>query len=225
MCAGRRWEQDVFRQFFVSHPLVQHLARRLVWGVYDGKGKLKSTFRVAEDGTFADRRDDALSLPARTVVGIPHALELEGRVSREWENIFADYELLQPFDQIARPTTAPTTKEKTARTLDRAKGVEIPTGKLRGMESYGWQKGSPQDAGGIYEMVKPIPGGTHEALLSFEPGILAGGQDFDDQQTLGDVVVRKRGTWDQKGRMKLGELDPIVFSELVRDLEKLMATR
>src|SRR5690606_22716523 len=40
MVMQRRWTADEFRALFVAHPLLWHLVRRLVWGVYDTDGAL-----------------------------------------------------------------------------------------------------------------------------------------------------------------------------------------
>ena len=75
MVTRRRWTAGEFRRLFVDHPLIWHLARRLVWVAEDDA---KATpFRVAEDRTFADAGDDTLTLPEHTGIGIAHPLELD----------------------------------------------------------------------------------------------------------------------------------------------------
>ena len=118
MCARRRWSADVFRQFFVEHPLLIHVVRRLVWGTYSPEGALIATFRVAEDRSLADANDDTWSLPEDARVGLPHALELDARTAGAWGQVLADYQLLQPFAQLGRPTYAMTPAEKTATSLE-----------------------------------------------------------------------------------------------------------
>ena len=51
MCNGRRWRSADFTRFVVEHPLLFHIARRLVWGAYDGDALIE-TFRVADDRTL-----------------------------------------------------------------------------------------------------------------------------------------------------------------------------
>src|SRR5690606_4290495 len=48
LASERRWSASDFRAFVVGHPLLVHVARRLVWGRYVD-GALAATFRVAED--------------------------------------------------------------------------------------------------------------------------------------------------------------------------------
>ena len=54
MVTGRRWKVEDFETLLVQHPLMTHLARSLVWGAFDAKGKRLATFRVTEERDFAD---------------------------------------------------------------------------------------------------------------------------------------------------------------------------
>lgn len=220
MCARRRWSAETFRQFFVEHPLLIHVVRRLVWGSYTAEGKLTATFRVAEDRTFADLNEDTWTLPDDASVGIPHALELDAQTAGAWGQIFADYQLLQPFAQLGRPTYAPTAEERTATELVRVKGLKVPTGKVLGLETRGWRRGPPQDAGIVGWMEKHL-GPDRMIELELDPGLYTGMLSESPEQTLGTVTVRKPNTWGKEGTFPLGTLDPILFSELVRDLEGL----
>ncbi len=75
MCQRRRWTAEQFRTLFlVEHPLVRHLTRRLLWGVYNDENALITCFRVAENSTYSDAQDELFTLPAGT--GIPHVLEI-----------------------------------------------------------------------------------------------------------------------------------------------------
>lgn len=220
MCGKRRWTPEAFQQCFVEHPLLIHVVRRLVWGTYDAQDKLLATFRVAEDRTFADRNDDAWALAGATRIGIPHPLELDAQTAAAWGQVFSDYELLQPFSQLGRPVYTPTPEELKAVELKRVEGLKVPTGKVLGLEQRGWRRGAPQDAGVTCWMEKQLPGGR-ELWLDLDPGLFTGYLSESPEQTLGPATLRTQGSWRRDGQIPLGELDPIVFSELVRDLEGL----
>lgn len=223
MCLRRRFQADVFTTFFVRHPLVFHIARRLVWAVYDKDAKILGTFRVAEDRTLANVDEDVVTLPADAVVGIPHAMELDLELTGRWGQVLADYELLQPFPQLGRPVHKPTPAELEATALARVDGVKVPTGKVLGLESKGWRRGSPQDGGVSCWYEKPLPDNL-TAQLDLDPGIIAGMPGEYPEQTLGSVTIHMGGTssWgSSSGGVKVGRLDAISFSELVRDLEAL----
>ncbi len=222
MCGQRRWPASLFRQFFVAHPLLIHLVRRLVWATYDGDGRVEATFRVVEDSSFADANDEAFTLDESATVGIPHRLDLDGAVAARWGDVFGDYEILQPFVQLGRDIHAPTSDEKKATSIARVSGTTIPTGKVLGLETRGWRRGTPQDAGIVGWVEKELRGG-HRAYLALEPGIFTGYIEESPEQKLGEVYVGSGDhvVWNHEGTVPIGDLDPVVFSELVRDLAQL----
>ncbi len=99
MCQRRRWTAEQFRLFLVEHPLVRHLTRRLLWGVYNDENALITCFRVAEDSTYSDAQDELFTLPAGNI-GIPHVLEIPPESAAAFRQIYVDYELLPPFQQL-----------------------------------------------------------------------------------------------------------------------------
>ena len=222
MCNRRRWSPEVFRQFLVGHPLLIHAVRRLVWGTYSPEGTLLSTFRVAEDRTFADVNEDTFTLSGDVQVGLPHALELAPKTARAWSQVLADYQLLQPFAQLGRPTHAPTAEEKTAPQLDRVKGLEVATKKVIGLESHGWRRGPALDGGVVCWMEKPL-GTQWTAELEFSGGLYStGATGLSPKQTLGAVTVKHQTrTWRSAEHVPLNQLDAILVSELLKDLETL----
>lgn len=77
MCLRRRWSPENFQLFLVEHPLVRHLTRRLIWGVYSAENQLLACFRVAEDNSYSTADDDLFTLPEGDIsIGIPHVLEI-----------------------------------------------------------------------------------------------------------------------------------------------------
>ncbi|MBK7402753.1 MAG: DUF4132 domain-containing protein [Myxococcales bacterium] len=220
---ARRWTGEEFRNFFVDHPLLTHLVRRLVWGVYDD-GKLARTFRVAEDRTFADAGDDACDVDPTAAVGIVHRLHLTDVEATAWSTVFADYELAQPFEQLSRATYRLAPDEAGATALTRFAGRVVETKKILGLLSRGWRKGPPQDAGCIFEVYKPIRSDLI-ASLPFEMGLNAGGMDYvDPTQKLG--VVDFAPSIPDWGRSRpdlvpLASLDEVIVSEVIRDIESM----
>ncbi|KVG52174.1 polymerase [Burkholderia ubonensis] len=229
MCGRRRWTPDVFRAFLAEHPLVRHLVQRLVWGVYevdDGGnfgGKLKACFRVAEDGTAATADDDVFTLPeGETIrIGVPHALEIEPADAAAFGQVFADYELLQPFAQLGRDVYRLTDDERNGLLLERWKGVKVPTGRVLGLVNKGWRRGEAQDAGCIWYFTKPLGAGK-VIELSLDPGIIVGAVDMYPEQALGALQTGSPSNW---GGVRepdaLSTLDEISASELIRDLERM----
>lgn len=229
MCARRRWTPELFRMFLVEHPLLRYIVQRLIWGVYevpDGGsygGTLRACFRVAEDGSFTDAEDDAFELPEGEAlrIGVPHALDMPAADAAAFGQVFADYELLQPFAQIGRDTYTLSDDEKTALKLVRWSGAKVPTGKVLGLVNKGWRRGQAQDGGGIWYFSKPL-GASKVIELYLDPGIIVGMVDEYPEQALGDVQVGTPSAWgDMQNPEPFATLDAIAASELIRDMEAL----
>ncbi|MBO4270987.1 DUF4132 domain-containing protein [Microbispora triticiradicis] len=200
MVNRRRWSGAEFRRLLVGHPLLWHIVRRLVWGLYDSSGRLTGALRVAEDRSFADVEDDTLTLPDEAVVGVAHPLDL-GEERAGWAEVFADYEILQPFPQLGRETYGP---DETL--LAEIMAARVPTGRVLGLERRGWRRGDPQDAGWQGWIERDVPGGG-TVTVGLDPGISIGYPEFADEQTLMGVA--------------LDGLDPITVSEILRDLREI----
>ncbi len=206
MVLVRRWPAAQFRVLLAGHPLVRHLVRRLVWVSEDG-----CSFRVAEDGTFADVRDEVFVLADDAVVGVAHPLHLGDAVAA-WGEVFADYEILQPFPQLGRPVHRLTEAELSSGVLKRFEDVEVEVGRLLGLTKGAWERGAPMDAGIEHEMTRPLPGGgTIEVAL--EPGIAVGAPHEWQAQVVRGVRLVGKGSF--------GELDSITASEVLAELTGL----
>jgi len=137
MVSGRRWTPAEFGDFFTGHPLMWHIARRLVWVSEDDAGR--TAFRIAEDRTLADAEDDTFALPENARVGIAHPVLL-GDAVKAWSELFADYEITQPFPQLGRPVHALTDRERAGGRLARFEGATVPIGAVLGLTRYGWER-------------------------------------------------------------------------------------
>lgn len=229
MCVRRRWEPKVFSTFLAAHPLVRTLVQRIVWGVYrvdDGAnhgGELLSSFRVSPDGDWTTSLDDACALPAGDGIriGIPHALEMSAADATAFGQLFADYELLQPFAQIGRDTHALDAADIAGASLTRWAAIEVPTKSVLGLSSRGWRKGTTESKGMIWNYTKDL--GQGKVLeITLEPGISAGMMDYFPKQKVTEI---RTGTANRAGDvgsvLPISSLHPVAISELVRDMEKL----
>ena len=219
MCGSRRWTAPDFEALFVKHALLVHVVRRLVWGVYEG-GTLVTTFRVAEDRTFADATDAPCTLPTdeKFAIGIPHPLELADELQRAWGGVLADYEILQPFAQLGRETFAITDAEGKAEHLARFNGTMVESAKLFSLDYRGWRRDRGHVVEGFDKMV-PTREGEVAVSLGISPGFMASTPTDPPEQALNGLWLR-----DSRGMAKtFGVLSSIVFSELVRDVDSLRA--
>ncbi|GLZ05155.1 hypothetical protein Acsp03_26210 [Actinomadura sp. NBRC 104412] len=219
MVARRRWTPEEFRTLFVEHPLIWHIARRLVWLAEDGGGAALP-FRLAEDRTLADVDDDAFTLPDKASIGIAHPLDLGDEGTAAWSEVFADYEILQPFPQLGRETHVLTDEERASERLARFEGITVPVHTVLGLVRRGWERGMPLDAGIERWISKPVPGGLH-VVIDLDGGISVGYIAESEDQTLNAVWINDRPDDFWAGgdlRHTFGELDPVTASEVLADL-------
>ncbi|MFG2825006.1 WGR and DUF4132 domain-containing protein [Kitasatospora sp. NPDC048365] len=224
MVAGRSWSAAEFDELFLRHPLVWHLARRLVW-LADVADAPTVAFRVAEDRTFADASDEAFALPEGASVRLAHPLHL-GAELPVWSELFADYEILQPFPQLGRPVRRLTAQETASNRLPRFEGVTVPVGRLLGMTKKGWERGVPQDAGVERWFSKRISDGCH-LVIQLDQGIWVGVVSEFPDQTFETVWLDTAPGDHWSGReypLRFGDLDAVAASELLADLEEMTAS-
>ncbi|GIF40691.1 hypothetical protein Axi01nite_50020 [Actinoplanes xinjiangensis] len=246
MVTNRRWSGAEFRRLFIDHPLLWHLVRRLVWARFDpplpetvagtpevavgapevaaGAPEVAAgAFRVAEDRTFSTVDDETTTVPDDAVIGVAHPLHL-GEDLAAWAEVFADYEILQPFAQLGRPVFTLTEEEARSSRLVRFQGVKVPTGRLLSLERRGWRRETPKDAGHQGSISLVIDPGR-ELIVEFEPGFSIGYIDMSADQELTDIFLYagsdnrwRRNDSDYK---PFAELDRVTISELLHTLTDL----
>ncbi|WP_433218444.1 DUF4132 domain-containing protein [Dactylosporangium sp. CS-047395] len=269
----RRWTPDEFQRFIVDHPLVWHVARRLVWAAYapdathahpaqagspggevvpaqasnagspSGElvsappsqpargvvvgppaagGRLLVSLRMAEDRTLAGVDDEPAVIPEGAVIGVAHPLEL-GEDLAGWAEVFADYEILQPFEQLARDVQELTEAERAGRQVTRYDGVKVPTTKVLGLERRGWRRAAPQDAGVQPAMQRDLPGGA-TLMVDLDPGIVVGMVNEFEDQKLGAAYILPEAefSWNRRSGLPFATLDAITASEILRDLREVV---
>ncbi|RSN53922.1 DUF4132 domain-containing protein [Actinomadura sp. WAC 06369] len=225
MLDGRRWTPGEFRGYAVAHPVVRRIARRLVWIAEEdgghgdgGHGDGGATaFRVAEDGTFADAADEAFEPSGTARIRVAHP-ELLGAETETWTEIFADYEVLQPFAQLGRPCLRLTGRERDASVLGRFEGMRLLRRDVHDLPADGWTWNSAET---IEKGVsRPVGGGLH-VVVEFEPG--------PDAATLSVRCVRASAASVQDGAhadtpVRFRDLDPVRTSEALTALTALACT-
>ena len=228
MCLRRRWSLENFQLFLVEHPLVRHLTRRLIWGVYSAENQLLACFRVAEDNSYSTADDDLFTLPEGDIsIGIPHVLEISPTDAAAFGQLFADYELLPPFRQLDRNSYALTEAERNASELTRWAGRKCPSGRVMGLANKGWMRGEPQDGGWIGWMIKPL--GRWSLIMEIDEGFAVG---MSPAELSAEQLLSKLWLWEGKAESygwgsnstqeaQFSVLDAITASELINDIEAL----
>lgn len=220
MVTQRRWTASEFWDLFAGHPLLWHVVRRLVW-CSEGAAGVGWTFRLAEDRTLADVNDDTVTLPESARVGVAHPLHLAGTLTA-WAEVFADYEILQPFPQLGRAVYTLTDDERASGTLRRFDDVTVPTGKVLGLTRRGWDRAVPEDGGVEPWILRTIPG-DRVVVIELDPGIAAGSPDMFPEQRLAGVWISDQPDpeWLPGTSRRFTGLDSVTASEVLADLTGL----
>lgn len=225
MVTGRRWPVADFEALLVEHPLMTHLVRLLVWGVYDTAGKLGATFRVTDDQSLADAKDAPFKLSGAEEVGVVHPLHLSDEQKAVWGEVFGDYEIVPPFPQLGRSVYRLEPNEVKETVLKHFAGTELPAPALVfGLENRGWHRASGGDGGSFDEHSKPFPGCGVTAVVTYDGTVGFGYIDPNSMLSISDCffVAGGRRTWGAKGT-ELAAVDPVAISEVLSDLGALAA--
>jgi predicted DNA-binding WGR domain protein len=231
MVTGRRWKVADFESLIVRHPLMTHLARKLIWGGYDSSGNRSKTFRITEERDFADPDDETITLEDVALVGILHPLDMIDAEKARWGEVMSDYEIVPPFPQLGRSVYALEPGEETLDDLKRFHGIKLlaPT-MVFTLEKLGWIRGIAMDAGCFDEHSKRFPASDVTAVINYEGNVGMGYIDPDEILETSAVIFCRGmrepscyGWGDQDKKMKLKDVPAIVISEVIADLQVLKA--
>lgn len=252
MVNDRRWSLGEFESLLARHPLMTHLVQRLVWAGYDGSDRRVQLFRVAEDQTFANLEDEDVDLSSLQSISIPHPITLPDQERLAWGQLFSDYGIISPFPQVDRDVYSPQPEEKEAWEIKRfaelppIDGVAL----MRVLEGLGWRKGDT-DQGELLTYYRQFPHqgltafvgdfelsytidfsmGSKEVIdgCCFISGLTSSDRYPGETSHIASRIQKmfpNQGTQTPKrepNMLQLKDVDPIAFSETVRDLRILLS--
>ncbi len=220
---------DAWKQLFVKNPIMHQFAIGLIWGMYEN-GQLNNSFRYMEDGSFNTEDEDEFELPDQGKIGLVHPIELTEKSREVWREQLADYEIVQPFDQLARPIYPMTKEEENKQELTRFQDKTVNDLTLFSrLTGLGWYRGSVQDAGGFNTYYRE----DEEIGLGVELHFSGSLVDYmeNEEVTIYDVRFYKAGTiargsyvYDEADKEKalfLRDIPAKYFSEIVWQLMKV----
>lgn len=199
MIFGQRWKREAFTEHLLRHPFLSILARRLVWE----SGSL--TFRIADDGAITSLEDRTIELSDEPI-GLPHPLGLDPDVVSAWSTVFADYAIVQPFEQLGRAIFQMSDSVRVGTKIDSASGRIVPARRVVAIfDAMGWTHGRFS--------LRKTDGGTAYAYLSATPGHGLRALSADKMQTLGVVTLSSAKSF--------AEIVDVDLSELLRAIDAL----
>lgn len=216
MVRCRRWQAADFMSYIVGHPIVSLVAQRLVWAAYI-EGSPQSTFRITEDLTLADAADRLYALAADAMVGIVHPVALTEGERGAWGELLSDYELIPPFRQLTREMYLLRADERSSTELNRYRGQEVDNVAQKILGHKHWAIVEDYVIGDHYRKVFDLLGAT--VVVKLGPGTWLGTSPafpIIDCSVYRGVHVDDKLTRDDQ--IRWGDVDPIIPSEVLRDL-------
>jgi hypothetical protein len=202
-----------FRALLLEHPVLAPHAVRLVWQADDGEHR--TGFRIAEDGGFTDVRERPFEPSETAVIRLAHPATL-GDEYPGWVEIFTDYAILQPFEQLSRQATAFTAEEAETGRLRRFEGATATMGALRKlMEWKRLERPVPRGTVPVRRFERALPGG--HLLAGIDPGSDAAAPGPNGRHRITSLwlsTTRNRRPGAAKP-LRGDRLDPITASELL----------
>src|SRR5262249_46189905 len=138
-----------------------------------------------------------------------------------------DYEIIAPFPQLGRPVFRVEGDEAKACEVTRFAGVKIPGVSVASyLEKSGWRHGPLRDHGEFDEQYKHFPSAGVTARAQYDgdgiwaANIASGGTVAIKRCTFLKGLVVPQWAWERNPppTLLLGDVDPVVLSEVVADL-------
>ncbi|KNY26895.1 DUF4132 domain-containing protein [Pseudobacteroides cellulosolvens] len=229
MIIGRQWTRDQFELLLVRHPLMVHLTRMVVWAGYSKEGTFIRTFRVTEEGNYADETDSEVFIDECERIEIIHPLNLTSDSASTWGELFSDYEIMPPFPQLGRAVYTLDPAELKNDTIARFVGMKFPAPTLVfTLEKFGWERGTPMDAGCFDEHSKQFPAADVTIVVTYDGNVGMGYIMPEEDLTITDIYFVKglrepSGYYHKENKLNLEKVDRVVISEVLHDLSLLAA--
>jgi hypothetical protein len=229
MVVNRRWPLADFERLIVGHPLLFPLARGLVWGGYDGQGRLSRTFRLTAERTCIDVEGAAVALEGLASASIVHPLHLDDGQRAAWLQALSDGEIVAPFAQMLRPTYGLEPAELGQRNITRFGRMAIPGAAVAAhMEKGNWECGLRGDHGDYHDYHKTFHTAGVTAVVGLSPGLMFSGRT-DEEVTLPQVFFvppQHLSDWyGEVAKLPLEGIDRVVLSEVLADLNEVASRR
>jgi hypothetical protein len=211
---GRTWKPADFRALG-EHPIVGSFVKRLVW-ISGG-----TAFRVAEDGGFADVHDRDFTPESPIRVGHPALFEED---LPAWSELFRDYHLIQPFEQLNRPAKGFTEEVLATGRLVRFDGRTATMGALRDQIGLEESPRSPEDqVTKVWRLARPVPGGWLLADVAPSPDSYNPDPFAVLALSSTRLMVNRNRHPEYAEPLPGSRVDPVAAAELIGSLEGVTA--
>ncbi len=209
MVEYKTFDYELWRRDVLEHPILRQLARTVLWMVATDDGGFLAAVRVGEDFELSDVGESPMPLQPGERVGVVHPAELAPAELHRWNELFADYELVQPFEQLDRPVYRP---------HDTPNFEPMETQILRARMAKNWsaRRGKNQMIVGFYRRFEALGITAHiELAEGFEIRPIAAGGLVPVDAEVDRIYFESE--W---GEVPADAVPPGVYSEVVSALAK-----
>jgi len=181
----RHWSSEQWTQLFLDNPIMNKLASRLVWGLYQDNCLVKA-FTVNPQPI--DLNDQTLNIEAHYQIGLVHGSELESAQLCQWIEYFEDWGIELLFNQL---NTDEITVEHKEEKLDYQVSAprKSPSTVINRLRKKGWTVGSVRDGGCFDEIYKEIESLNVGIEITFDDSIYHGDYGYECDE--GDITINK----------------------------------
>jgi hypothetical protein len=114
MLSDRSWNFKIWKARYHDHPLMSHLARRLIWSFKNG---VENRFGIWLNGDFVDPAGHPIKgLSDETVVRLWGPLGFDPQIVLQWRHLLDEFQIVQPIKQAHREIYVLTDAELQTRT-------------------------------------------------------------------------------------------------------------
>lgn len=217
LCTEREWSFEDWSLYLNRHPVVRHLAQRLVWVEVGKEGALR-TFRPLDDGTLTDVDDEELQFRANARIRIAHDCLLTPDQIARWQQHLSDYEIVPLFQQMGKGIYIPPAEVRNNQCITDFEGHLIESFALRGRSlKLGYLRGATEDGGWFYSYEKRFPTLGLQAVITFTGNPLPEENRTVALLNLSFSSTASRSGWQRAG-LPLHTVPKILLSECYNDL-------
>lgn len=223
MLTGRTWSAESWLEFVARHPLLAHLARRIVWRVGDKQDNFIAAVLPDQEGNFIDLDFEEFDIdPDKHLLSVLHPIELDDDDRQGWIDQLVDYEVIQPFEQLDRDVH--TREEATAYMADFHGRLDVK--KLWTLPEHGWDKGYYATSFRRLHLPLRRPEGKFE--VEFDYWIENNSYSWNYHKDVGvqSISWKDKSIYSADGKFdakKLDKVPDLALSELINMLDHMAA--
>jgi len=171
MCITRQWAFPEWKKYLLEHPIVSHLAQRLVWTVTEQEQSYQ--IRPTAELELIDENDDEYEPNDNASIKLTHISELDKASAQQWILHFKDEKIKPLFPQFVNPKHTLTNNDLLATKLAYHEGWMTDTFTIRGiLTKRGYKRGEAEDGGHFSYYYKDFTALNTRAIIEFSGNCL-----------------------------------------------------